>query len=369
MKPIRHTDVPRQPEWREANYKDIVRDQQDFIEHLPLPYVTYPGVYGTWLSFRQRPDSEPVFCECQRSAMVNFLRMNQETRRYRLRDGDSLLLHFVASSAARTMPAIHSAEELRASECFRPSLCHKCNLKVPSVRWSNHPSHSVFMQHFGWYVSQAFLAYGIDWYSPFLRDQCPEDLLDLLDPDPWLTQKELADCAKRHGYRIFPMARLPEEFRRDPDEFRQITESLEALRSVKRNVESDIEHRLRRHFGFPDHGATGNHETILYLIARAIYSDHEVIRHARPSFLGGLTLDIYVPALRLGIEYQGLQHFKPMRHLGGEKQFKEVVERDRRKKQLCEDAGVALVYFDRSDKLTEEYAENKISQQVGAPNP
>jgi len=162
------------------------------------------------------------------------------------------------------------------------------------------------------------------------------------------------------------MARLPHEFRQDPEEARFITESVAALRRVQNTVEIEVEEHVRRHFGFPTRGNTGNHETILYLIVKSIYSDEEVVRHARPEFLAGLTLDIYIPRLNIALEYQGLQHFKPLRHLGGEKQFKELIKRDRRKKRLCEAAGVRLVYFDTSDKLTEDYARKKIIEQVGA---
>lgn len=340
-----------------------------FREGLPLAYVTYPDAYGTWLSFRQEPAAEPRFCECQRSAMVNFLRMNEQTKSYRLPEGDSLLHHFLPLEDVESSLPIHNIDDLRHSNCFMDSLCHKCNYRVPSVRWSNNSTHSVFMQHFGWYVSQAFYSCGIDWHSTFLRDQCPDELLTLLDPDPWQLQIKLAECANKHGYRILPMARLPAEFLQDPDEARDIKETVEALKSVKNIIEIEIEEQLRGHFGFPKRGATGNHETILYLIARAIYSDTEIVRHARPGFLGGLTLDIYVPRLRFAMEYQGIQHFKPLRHLGGEKQFKAVIERDRRKKKLCEAAGICLIYFDASDKLTEDYVEIKIRQQVEAQQP
>ena len=368
MNRTENIEIPKEPEWRAENYKDIIRDKRDFVENLPLPHVRYPDVYGTWLSFRSTFDAQPWFCSCQKPAMINFLRMNEVTTHYRLRPGDSLLSHFLDSSSVEFFTPIHSIDDLRRENCFKDSICHRCNLKVPSVRWSNHPSHSVFMQHFGWYVKQSHLSFGINWLSPFLRDQCPKDLLDLLVPDPWEMQAKLNACAQKHGYRIFPMARLPLEFRADPDEERDTRSTLHSLERVKREVEVEIENRLRGHLGFPRMGDTRNHETLLFLIAKGIFPDSDIIRNARPKFLNGLTLDVYIPHLSLAFEYQGIQHFRPLRHLGGDKQFLEVRKRDKRKLELCRTEGIRLIYFDQSDKMTESHIQKRISQQDAPSN-
>jgi len=33
------------------------------------------------------------------------------------------------------------------------------------------------------------------------------------------------------------------------------------------------------------------------------------LRHYRPDFLQGLELDIFIDELKIGMEYQGIQHF------------------------------------------------------------
>ncbi|CAE7214141.1 unnamed protein product [Symbiodinium natans] len=73
-----------------------------------------------------------------------------------------------------------------------------------------------------------------------------------------------------------------------------------------------------------------------------------------PEFLGGLQLDGYCSELSLAFEYQGEQHFDPDNyyHFGDPRSFERQLERDVRKRQLCEEMGVRLVlvpYF-ASDK-------------------
>ena len=58
----------------------------------------------------------------------------------------------------------------------------------------------------------------------------------------------------------------------------------------------------------------------------------DIIKHHHHYFLRGLELDIYIKDLRVGIEYQGLQHYKPVKHWGGEGALKELKIRDRKKK-------------------------------------
>jgi hypothetical protein len=53
------------------------------------------------------------------------------------------------------------------------------------------------------------------------------------------------------------------------------------------------------------------------------------------AFLEGLEFDIYIPSMRLAIEYQGVQHFKPISRFGGEEAFIALQRRDARKRSLA----------------------------------
>ncbi|CAE7237249.1 unnamed protein product [Symbiodinium natans] len=64
-----------------------------------------------------------------------------------------------------------------------------------------------------------------------------------------------------------------------------------------------------------------------------------------PAFLQGLQLDGYCPELNLAFEYHGEQHYDPENyfHFGDPSKFQRQQERDSRKVQLCDQAGVRLV--------------------------
>lgn len=79
-------------------------------------------------------------------------------------------------------------------------------------------------------------------------------------------------------------------------------------------------------------------------------------------------LDFYLPDYNIAIEYQGEQHFKPVKYFGGEKRFIDRKERDNRKKKLCEQNGVDIIYVSFYKRApddiikTEENLINKIKE-------
>jgi very-short-patch-repair endonuclease len=56
-----------------------------------------------------------------------------------------------------------------------------------------------------------------------------------------------------------------------------------------------------------------------------------------------LSFDFYIPNINVCIEFQGLQHIKPIDYFGGEKSFKEQKEKDKIKKEYCENRGIKLI--------------------------
>ena len=70
----------------------------------------------------------------------------------------------------------------------------------------------------------------------------------------------------------------------------------------------------------------------------------------RFDWLGRQSLDFYLPNYKVGIECQGEQHFFPIDFAGKGvewacKKFDKLIKRDKRKKKLCEENGVKLLYF------------------------
>jgi hypothetical protein len=75
-----------------------------------------------------------------------------------------------------------------------------------------------------------------------------------------------------------------------------------------------------------------------------------------------LELDVYLPELKLGIEYQGQQHFHAIDAWGGEEALEKLQERDLIKKELCLIHGVKLIEIDYTEPLTYDYIKSKVDE-------
>ncbi len=83
------------------------------------------------------------------------------------------------------------------------------------------------------------------------------------------------------------------------------------------------------------------HELTLFHAIRKEYPD--TLYQYRPEWLGRQSLDLYIPSLRIAIEYQGIQHYLPIRFFGGEEALAQRQELDLQKRKLCEENEVRLI--------------------------
>ena len=134
-------------------------------------------------------------------------------------------------------------------------------------------------------------------------------------------------------------------------------------KEARREFEKSIENTVRKEFGFKNVGESWVSETTLANIIKTIYSNYEVKTHYRPKWLEGLELDIYIDAIKLGIEYQGQQHYNPIKHWGGEKQLKKQKEHDSRKARICREKGVTLLTVDFDEPLTEIHIRERLKEK------
>ena len=84
-------------------------------------------------------------------------------------------------------------------------------------------------------------------------------------------------------------------------------------------------------------------ESALYGVIRELFPDQRVLREASPDWLGRMRIDIFLPELKLAIEHQGEQHYRPIPMFGGEEAHARVVERDTLKRKLCLENGVSVI--------------------------
>lgn len=84
--------------------------------------------------------------------------------------------------------------------------------------------------------------------------------------------------------------------------------------------------------------------SILEKNVERIFSEKKIefVRQKRFKWLGKQSIDFFIPTKNIGIECQGKQHF--METMFGES-FEIIVNRDKKKKQLCSENGVKLYYI------------------------
>lgn len=100
-------------------------------------------------------------------------------------------------------------------------------------------------------------------------------------------------------------------------------------------------------------------EQQVYALTR--YEFPDAIYQYHTFWLGLQSLDVFIPSLSVGIEYQGQQHYEPVAFFGGKDRFEETVERDKRKRQLCKENGVKLIYWKYDEPINEELFQLKLS--------
>lgn len=320
-------------------------------ERLPLPWVHYPGHYGTMIAYSQYLDSEPFFCACAMPSISNYLALrklspvaaNVDKRRMA-----PLATHYFPEFAA--IRSMKPRFDLDRDLSFKDGLCHRCNQAMPSLRYCVDMYGTAFVQAYGWYVNQAFLRVGIlREHMIVLDDACPPELLAKVGEFDSL-RKEMqagapADPMERDRYFM---------------QWRSSRRHAQAKRAITRFVEDEA----RQEFGFRKVGEGWISESILAALVQQIFSRASVLRHHRPDWLGGLELDIFLPDLRLAFEYQGQQHYKAVELWGGEEGLESLRARDRAKARLCRKLGVTLVTVSFREPLTEEHVRSRVPESL-----
>lgn len=82
----------------------------------------------------------------------------------------------------------------------------------------------------------------------------------------------------------------------------------------------------------------------------------------RPEWLNGQTLDVFVPSINLAFEYQGQQHFKSVDFFGGEETLEKNKLRDKKKKRLCDENNVKLIYWNYDEPITTIVLKKKLKE-------
>ncbi len=115
------------------------------------------------------------------------------------------------------------------------------------------------------------------------------------------------------------------------------------LIAKSRLILRESENLLREKQGLPRIGEGWISETKLFQEIKDKFDETVVIQHARPEWLKPQHFDVYLPHYNIAIEYQGAQHLQPVDYFGGEKAYKNQIQRDKRKKNLCKENDCMLI--------------------------
>jgi hypothetical protein len=340
-------------------------------EDLPLKFVHYPNHYGTFILFSETSCSEQYLCECSKSAIVNYYELrSQLNSKISFEEFNSRYDRIYVPPGIQGLNYT-TIENLLSNLKFKNSLCHRCNLKPPSVKYCLEMYGGSFVANFGWYINQTYLKFGIldNNYLPNITPQeFVNDILlvnktndNLIETSKWFRDRE-DETWDRHRRNLEP----PKLQQSDYDEiaFHQglLRDATTKANRAKRILSTKIENMVREEFGFKKVGESWISETLLFQIIKNIYPTLLIHRHFRPDWLNKLELDVYLPELKLGIEYQGQQHFHAIDAWGGEEALEKLQERDLIKKELCLIHGVKLIEIDYTEPLTYDYIKSKVDE-------
>ena len=98
--------------------------------------------------------------------------------------------------------------------------------------------------------------------------------------------------------------------------------------------------------------------------------EHKVISQYNSNWLDGQSIDIFIPDINVGVEYQGIQHFKPIRYFGGSKKYEYTISKDKEKFEKCKNNGIKLFYFSTEKNIPIDYFDkiysdnNKLLEEI-----
>ena len=67
------------------------------------------------------------------------------------------------------------------------------------------------------------------------------------------------------------------------------------------------------------------------------------------------TLDFYLPEFNIAIECQGIQHFEPVEHFGGEETLKYTMLMDENKNKLCKEHNITILYYTNQTQIKDYF--------------
>lgn len=318
-----------------------------YEEGLPLPYVKYE--LGNFIL--EFGDSEEKFwiCECFRNSIENYIQFQKDQKK-EFYGENRWEEDFKNGSLSKYNMRLYG-RYIKGIE-YQSNICHRCNNKIPTLLNHHKMYGGKFSQTFGWYIKRRYWNPDLDDEERIIYEENESRMKVLEEEKKQLFDKHYPKNTKDYYGKDF---RIPHHVFHRKREIEKETDRL-----YRRNMKM-IENLVRGEFGYKPIGEMWVNETILYKLVKEIFPSSQVIHHYRGVELEGLEIDVFVKDKKIGFEYNGLQHYKPIKHFGGKKSLEMTKERDKRKKELCEKLGIELHIIKYDETITKGLIKSKMN--------
>lgn len=103
----------------------------------------------------------------------------------------------------------------------------------------------------------------------------------------------------------------------------------------------------------------------LLAIVQMIYPNQRIELEYNVADSGALFIDIYLPRLQIGFEYDGQQHFEYNEHFHGNREnFIKARRRDNSKDDMCEKKEITLIRVAYNEDMNRELVVSKIEEAL-----
>ena len=273
---------------------------------LPLKVVHYPpSRLGMIFAFSEVEESVPYLCDCSKVILETIRALKGLPNLY------SALLVSAPYIPGSVMQRVKLGTDKDIDQLFRIEICHACCKVFPSLMSSAYEHGSFIFRWLYWYEKQECYLQGFDYPS--------------FKAIPSRVEDEFTEYLKISATLNTPSFSKP-TYSKARDRIRSLLSLL-----------------VKERFEIESLGGSSHAEITILKMVKELLPTQKIISHFRPDWLNRLEIDIWIPEMNIGIEYQGEQHYHPIEIWGGEVGLKDLQIRDSRKRKICKERGVRLI--------------------------
>lgn len=101
-------------------------------------------------------------------------------------------------------------------------------------------------------------------------------------------------------------------------------------------------------------------EYLMFQLVKSYFKD--AVFQYKSDIFGKQSLDVYIPNIKLGFEYQGLQHYEAIDIFGGQKHFETQMKNDKKKKEICISNNIKLIEWKYNEPINKIVLDRKLKK-------